>query len=229
MNVHILQHVPFEDFGSMAGWLVDRHARVTRTRFYADPALPPVEDLDLVIAIGGPMSVNDEDRHPWLPAEKRFLAAAVEQGTAVIGICLGAQLIANALGGRVYPNTHKEIGWFPIQGLPAEPGRFSFPAAAEVFHWHGETFDLPPDAKLLASSPACRNQAFQLGAKVIGLQFHLETTQESLDAIIANCRDELVPAPYIQSEAAMRAAAATHIPRVNRLMTEVLDYICSPA
>jgi len=229
MKVHILQHVPFEDIGSMAGWLSGRQASLTRTRFFADPTLPPVDGLDLVIAMGGPMSVNDEDRYPWLAAEKRFLRAAIDQGVAVIGICLGAQLIASAREARIYPNPHKEIGWLPIQGREADPGCFPFPAATEVFHWHGETFDLPAEAALLASSAACRNQAFQIGRNVIGLQFHLETTAESLDAIIVNSRGELVSGPYIQSEAAMRAAGPDHFPRVNRLMAEVLDYLCRPA
>lgn len=213
----------------MAGWLTGRRARLTRTRFFADPALPPPDDLDLIIAMGGPMSVNDEDRYPWLAAEKRFLAAAIERQVAVVGICLGAQLIAGAMGARIYPNAHKEIGWFPVQGAAASPGRFPFPAGCEVLHWHGETFDLPPGAKLLASSAACRNQAFQLGRNVIGLQFHLETTPESLDAIIVNSRDELLPGPYVQGEAAMRAAAEEHFSRVNGLMTEILDYLCPPA
>ncbi len=226
MNVHILQHVPFEDIGSMADWLAGRRARLTRTRFFTDPILPPTEGLDLVIAMGGPMSVNDEDRFPWLADEKRFLAEAIERKVAVVGICLGAQLIANALGARVYPGSDKEIGWFPVRGEATGPDRFPFPSGCEVFHWHGETFDLPPDAKLLASSAACRNQAFQLGRNVIGLQFHLETTPESLDAIIVNSRDELVPGPYVQGEAAMRHAAVEHFPRVNRLMAEILDYIC---
>jgi GMP synthase-like glutamine amidotransferase len=228
MKVHILQHVPFEDIGSMAGWLTGRRASLSRTRFFADPTLPAVDDLDLVIAMGGPMSVNDEDRYPWLAGEKRFLAAAIDQGVAVVGICLGAQLIASTRGARIYPNPHKEIGWLPIQGRDAGPGCFSFSEAAEVFHWHGETFDLPAAATLLASSSACRNQAFQIGSNVIGLQFHLETTPESLDAIIVHSRDELVPGPYIQSEAAMRAAGPGHFPRVNRLMAAVLDHICPP-
>ena len=226
MNVHILQHVPFEDIGSMADWLARRGARQTRTRFFAEPTLPSVQGLDLVIAMGGPMSVNDEARYPWLAAEKSFLAAAMEQGVAVIGICLGAQLIASALGQRVYANAQKEIGWFPIQGGEAGAGTFAFPDGCTVFHWHGETFELPPGAQHLASSAACSHQAFQLGRKVVGLQFHLETTAASLDSIIVHSRDELQPGPFIQNEAAMRAAGPEHFARINRLMGEVLDYVC---
>ncbi|AMV72434.1 type 1 glutamine amidotransferase [Desulfuromonas carbonis] len=226
MRVHILQHVPFEGIGSIAEWLAERGARVTTTRFFVDPALPSAHDLDLVIAMGGPMSVNDAADYPWLAAEKVFLRAAIEGGVAVLGVCLGAQLIASALGAAVYPNTHKEIGWYPVRGCPGPADLFTFPASCKVLHWHGETFDLPQGAHLLASSEACHNQAFQLGDRVIGLQFHLESTPESLDALLENGREELVGAPFIQTEEAIRGAAPQWLPAANRLMIEVLDYLC---
>ena len=226
MNVHILQHVPFEGPGSIAGWLTARRAHVGWTRFFEDPTLPAPESLDLVVVMGGPMSVGDLADYPWLAAEKAFLQTAIAGDCAVVGICLGAQLIAAACGARVYPNAEKEIGWFPVEGLSVQPGDFAFPPASKVFHWHGDTFDLPPKARLLASSAACSNQAFQLGRKVIGLQFHLETTPESLDAIIANGRHELVPGPFIQKEEEMRALASDRYATINRLMAAVLDHVC---
>ena len=226
MQVHILQHVPFEGIGSIAKWLAERRASVTTTRFFADPALPSSHDFDLVFVMGGPMSVNDCADYPWLAAEKAFLRAAIEGGTAVLGVCLGAQLIASSLGAAVYPNPHKEIGWYPVRGCPGSADGFPFPASCEVLHWHGETFDLPPGARLLASSDACRNQAFQVGPRVIGLQFHLETTPDSLDAMVSNCRDELVSGPYIQSEEAIRGAAPQWLPAANRLLNDLLAYLC---
>jgi len=226
MKVHILQHVPFEGIGSMAEWLAEREARVTTTRFFVDPALPASDDFGLVIVMGGPMSVNDNADYPWLAAEKAFLRAAIEGGAAVLGVCLGAQLIASALGAAVSPSRHKEIGWYPVRGLPGGSGSFIFPPSCEVLHWHGETFDLPPGAHLLASSDACRNQAFQLGPRVIGLQFHLETTPASLDALVSHCREELVSGPFIQSEEAIRGAAPQWLPGANRLLTEILAYLC---
>lgn len=143
----------------------------------------------------------------------------------MLGICLGSQLIASALGSRIYPAAEKEIGWFPVFAKPAVPGTFTFPASAEVFHWHGETFDLPVDAIHLASSAACRNQAFQIGSRVIGLQFHLETTPESADAIIKNCANELLPQRYIQSEAVLRGVPTANYVGVNALMTTILKYL----
>lgn len=224
MNVHVLQHVPFEGLGSIETWLSGRHANLGYTRFYELTRLPELDGLDLVIALGGPMSVNDEEQFPWLQAEKQFLRAAIECGTAVVGICLGAQLIASALGARVYPNPVKEIGWLEIVATPAVGELFRFPEQATVFHWHGETFDLPAGATRLAQSATCVNQAFQIGRNVLGLQFHLETTPASVTAMLADDCDELVPGPAIQSEAEIRAAGPLYYSRINQLMEQVLNY-----
>ncbi|MGH7964063.1 MAG: type 1 glutamine amidotransferase [Candidatus Binatia bacterium] len=225
MHVHVLQHVPFEGLGSIEVWLMQRGARVTYTRFFDSAPLPALADIDLIIALGGPMSVNDEKQLPWLREEKRFIVEAVASNRAVLGICLGSQLIASALGSRVYRSAEKEIGWFPVFAASAVPGPFAFPASTEVFHWHGETFDLPAGAVRLVSSAACRNQAFQIGARVIGLQFHLETTPESARAIISNCGNELVARRYIQTESELRDAPQVHYAGINALMTKVLEYL----
>jgi len=140
-------------------------------------------------------------------------------------VCLGAQIIASALGARVFANAHKEIGWFPIQAVSGNSEAFRFPEQVAVFHWHGETFELPPGALHLARSAGCDNQAFQIGHNVIGLQFHLETTPETADLIIRNCRDELADGDYIQTERALRAAPDDAYRGINRLMDEVLSYI----
>jgi len=229
MRAHILQHVSFEGAGSAAEWLHARQAVVSVTRFHEPaPSLPRVDELDLVIALGGPMSVNDERVHPWLRAEKRFIREAMLRGTPVLGICLGAQLMASSLGSAVYANREKEIGWFPIRAEPAEATAFVFPPELTAFHWHGETFDLPPGAVRLATSAACRNQAFQLGARAIGLQFHLETTPESMALLLENCRHELTAGKYIQSERDMRAQDEQAHHEINRLMGNILNYLTRP-
>ena len=225
VKVHVLQHVPFEGVGSIHSWLTQRRASVSYTRFYEKSALPEIADVDLVIAMGGPMSVNDEVSLPWLKDEKRFILQAVQAGRPVVGICLGAQLIAGALGARVYPAPCKEIGWFPIESTSDAAGLFRFPKTVPVFHWHGETFDLPPGSTKLARSAGCENQAFQVGSNVIGLQFHLETTPESASAIMSHCRNELIEDVYVQPEAAMRGMSAAAYERINRLMGEVLSYV----
>ncbi len=225
MKVHVLQHAPFEGLGSIATWLEERKAEVSFTRFFERTQFPDPGQLDLVIAMGGPMSVNDETDLPWLRPEKEFVREIVAKKVPVLGICLGAQLIANALGARVYPNRLKEIGWFPIEQVPGPAEVFRFPEKSLVFHWHGETFDLPPGAVRLARSEACENQAFQIGRHVIGLQFHLETTPESADAMFRHCSDELVPAPFIQTEAEMRRVPESAYGEINRLMGSVLAYL----
>jgi GMP synthase-like glutamine amidotransferase len=225
MNVHVLQHVPFEGLGSIEAWLAEREAVTSATRFFDSPRLPELAELDLIIALGGPMSVNDEVELAWLKDEKRFVSDAVRAGKAVLGICLGAQLIASALGARVYPGPHKEIGWFDIESTSDSSQLFQFPRTATVFHWHGETFDLPSGASRLARSVGCENQAFQIGSRVIGLQFHLETTPESVESLIFHCRNELVEDRFIQSEEALHSVPKSRYTGVNALMAEVLTYV----
>jgi GMP synthase-like glutamine amidotransferase len=225
MKIHILQHVPFEDNGSIRAWLESRHADVTYTRFFESGALPKIDDLNLLIILGGPMSANDEAILQWLGPEKAFIREAVQREIPTIGICLGAQLIASALGARVYRNAQKEIGWFSVDATPSPSGSFCFPERFLAFHWHGETFNLPPGAVLLASSEGCDNQAFQIGRHIIGLQFHLETTPESLRELVTNCRDELVPGTYIQTEEEMRRVPKSTYENINNLMNGLLTYV----
>jgi GMP synthase-like glutamine amidotransferase len=259
MRVHWLQHVPFEGLGSIEPWLLERGHQLSVTRFQhwgrasgrmgaAEPVggegLPDPGALDCLIAMGGPMSVNDEHLHPWLAAEKRFIARVIERGIPVLGICLGAQLIASALGARVLRNPEPEIGWFPVQAIPAAtagsisttnsttnavPAGFAFPPSLPVFHWHGETFELPPGAVPLARSAACANQAFSLGDTVVGLQFHLETTPEAARVLVEHCGEELVAAPFVQSAAEILAAPAERYAAAQAVLHQLLTALLSPA
>ena len=242
MRAHYLQHVPFEGLGSMELWFRGLGSmeepwlracggyQISSTRFFESTSLPRPEDVDLLVVMGGPMSVNDENELPWLIAEKQFIRRAIDAKKAVLGVCLGAQLIANVMGASVYPNREKEIGWFPIQAVPAAGGSsFRFPPSAEVFHWHGETFDLPPGAIHLARSEGCENQAFQIGQSVIGLQFHLETTPETARELVRHCRGELLPARYVQSEAHILAVTPEKYHVINGLMIKVLSYLLFPS
>ncbi len=223
MKVHVFQHAPFEDLGSIRCWLDQRGAEISYTRWFAGDPVPALDEFDMLIAMGGPMSVNDERDLPWLKDEKAAVREAIARDIAVLGVCLGAQLIASALGARVYRNAVKEIGWFPIQAVSGS--LFQFPSECTVFHWHGETFDLPLGATLLARSEACKHQAFQLKRNVIGLQFLLEMTPDRTLAMVENCRHELVPDGYVQSEAELRAAPASHYATANKLMNEVMAYL----
>lgn len=226
MRAHYLQHVPFEGLGSIEPWLAAAGYTITSTQFFESVELPELGEIDLLVVMGGPMSVNDEDEFPWLVQEKKFIREAINGGKPVLGICLGAQLIANAMGARVYRNSVKEIGWFPVQGVETNsPASFSFPPSTVVFHWHGETFDLPEGATLLARSEGCENQAFQIGTSAIGLQFHLETTPESAQAIVSECRVELIPSRYVQTEQEILSATPDRYSTINQIMAGILSYL----
>lgn len=199
MKIHWLQHVPFEGLGCIEPWLAVNGHTVTCTRFRAGDALPPAETVDGLIVMGGPMGVYDEALYSWMAAEKAFIKKIIAQNKPVLGICLGAQLIAEVLGAKVWKNDQREIGFFPVTG----DGKL-FPPEFTPFHWHGDTFGIPAGAKHLASSAATENQAFIYKDNVLALQFHLETTEESLMSLYENGRDEITAGPFMQTLDEMR-------------------------
>ena len=209
----------------MADWVALRGHRLTGTRFYTNDELPSLSELDWLIIMGGPMGIFDYQNYPWLSQEQRFIRKAIDSGKTIIGICLGAQLIANVLGAKIYRNRYKEIGWYPIEMTPESFSRRpfnTFPTKFEVFHWHGDTFEIPSNATRLAKSAACDNQAYIYDNRVIGLQFHLETTEEGIRNIVANCSHELVDAPFIQSAECM-LSRKTNFRITNKKMAAILN------
>jgi len=226
MQLYAIQHVPFEELGSIQSW-ADRTGHDIRIiRPFLGEALPTPKDVTHLIVMGGPMGVHDHDAFPWLAAEKTLIREVIDAGRSVLGICLGAQLMAAALGARVVPNPTPEIGWFPIRkstdAHPCETADF-LPASLEVFHWHGDTFEIPDGAIRLAHSDACRNQGFMRDGRVIGLQFHLETTPDSLEALIGHCAADLVESPFIQTPKAMRSVRDRFAPNqqvMDRLLAQ---------
>ena len=225
MRVHYFQHAPFEGLASIAEWLSDFGHTVSSTQWWMDGTAPARDSFDWLIVMGGPMGVNDEAEYPWLVEEKRCIDRAIRDGRRVLGVCLGAQLVAAALGARVYPNDKKEIGWHPVrrtaEALVSPFGRI-MPEEAMVFHWHGDTFDLPAGAVHVAESKACRNQAFAYGDKVLALQFHLETTPAFAHALVRHCASELVAAPYIQTATEILTDEG-RFAAINGLMRRFLD------
>jgi GMP synthase-like glutamine amidotransferase len=182
MRVVAFRHVPFEGAGRLAPVLAARGIALEFADLYQPGALlPDISQAAGVVSLGGPFSVNDP--LPWLIEERRLIAQAAARNQPVLGVCLGSQLIAKALGARVYRNPVKEIGWFDIGFTAAaldDPLFSGLSGPETVFQWHGETFDLPPGGVLLASSEACAHQAYRVGSAVYGLQFHLEVTPEMI-------------------------------------------------
>jgi GMP synthase-like glutamine amidotransferase len=226
MHIQCLQHVPFEGPCGIGGWAAARGHRLAVTPLYAGVVPPRPADFDWLVVMGGPMGVGDEAQYPWLAAEKVLIREAIAAGKTVVGVCLGAQLIAEVLGGRVYRNREREIGWMPIQ--LTEAGRASplfgfLPPVLPVFHWHGDTFDLPPGAVHLARSDACEHQAFLVGGRALGLQFHLESTAASVAGLCAECADELRPGPYVQTARQMLAVGPADYARLQDALFGILD------
>jgi len=189
-KIHAFFHVPFEGLGSISEWISRNNHSLTSTNWWESSYQN--ELFDVLIIMGGPMGVYDESELSWLKEEKGLIATAIQDGKKVLGICLGSQLIAEVCGSNVYPNHQKEIGWFPISGTSEFDG-------LTVFHWHGDTFDLPNGAELVASSPACKHQAFWIGDTILGLQFHLEVREEDVKRMIEHEGHELVVSDFVQS------------------------------
>lgn len=213
MRLHFIQHVHFETPGYLLEWAIAQQHTTSFTKIYEAVIFPSSEDFDVLIIMGGPMGVYEEEKYAWIKEEKAFIKTTIAAGKKVLGICLGAQLIAAASGAKVYPNKEKEIGWWPVQKVAAEmmhPLTSSLPSEFITFHWHGDTFDLPPGAVHLFSTPVCTNQGFLLNEKVAGLQFHFEATPALVEQMVANCGDELVNAAYIQSGTQMQALSAQY-------------------
>ena len=225
MKIHYIQHVPFESPASILTWAGETGHDVSGIQVFRGERPPDPESFELLIVMGGPMSVLDEHIHPWLADEKRFIESVIRAGGKVLGICLGAQLCAEVLGAEIYKNEEPEIGWFPVS--LTDEGRMSeifsgLPGEFMAFHWHGETYTLPQNSSLMAASECCRNQAFEFEGRVIGLQFHLESILDSVRLLIEHASDDLVPGPYVQTASGILACQA-FLPDCGRNMTLLLD------
>ena len=226
MRIHSLQHVAFEDIGSMQQDIQQQGHQLTTTHWYRGDQAPALDTFDLLIVMGGPMGVYDEDQYPWLAAEKLFLLSCIQAGKKIMGICLGAQLIACVLDAKVTRNAQREIGWFPLTIAPAaakHPIAKILAQCPEVFHWHGDTFALPKTATLLAGSAACAHQAYAIGENILGFQFHLETTPESAQALITHCGNELDGSDYVQDAKTITLAQQKFV-AINQTMSQVWNY-----
>lgn len=233
LRIHYFQHLVHEDLGSIENWVTARGHVTTCTKFFeSDPVIPPLDDIDWLIVMGGAMGVYEEDKYPWLRDEWAYIAQAIAAGKTVLGICLGSQLIARALGAKVYPGPAKEIGWLPVNKTDA--GKTSplfevMPDPFTVFQWHGDTFDLPLGASWLADSTAVAHQAFSVGDRVLALQFHLEATERGVTDFLKEDGDNgeiAAGGTWVQSKEVIRSGMHnTDI--TNRVMTALLDRLAA--
>lgn len=228
MRIVCLEHASYEGPATIAEWAEERGHHFEIVRLYAEPFVHPGTP-DMLVVMGGPMNVYDEAEHPYLAEEKRFIAQCADDGSAVLGVCLGAQLLSVALGGEVTRNPEPEIGWFPIE-LTAEgaqsPVLGVLPRRFVALQWHGDTFSVPPGAVHAARSVACENQAFEVdGGRILAMQFHLEPTPLSLEGLIAHHSDDLESPGAWVSSAAQMLADESRFATVRTLQFALLDAI----
>lgn len=228
MRIHCLQHVPFEGPAGILDWAHKKNHSLTCTHLYNYEAIPKLNEFDWLIIMGGPMNIYEEEKYPWLKLEKEFIKQVIEGRKVVLGICLGAQLITDVLGGKVTKNPEGEIGWLPVtfhEQAHRSPLFKNFPQSGYVFQWHNDTFStLGPGATCIASSEACRAQAFIYKERVIGFQFHLESSENSIAALLYYCADELTDGKYVQNEQEIQAGMH-FLPTANLLMDDFLNQL----
>ena len=225
MNIHYLQHIEAETPGAILDWAGSKHHPVKGTKLYKQFRFPSLSDFDWLFVMGGPMGVYEDKRYPWLRDEKIFIEKAIKAGKIVIGICLGSQVIAEVLGSKVYQGLIKEIGWYPVnltEKAQNSPLFNKFEHSEIVFHWHGDTYDLPKDVTHLAGNQVYESQAYSYNNQVFGFQFHIEFTPKIIKSLIKIQPHELTRGPYVQSEKDI-LSKLNNTERNNHLMISFLD------
>ena len=226
MHAVCLKHVPFEGLGALSTALSARGVSLDQYLVQQDGL--PKDAGDLLIVMGGPMSVNDPD--PWIAEETAFIRSALLAGTAVIGICLGSQFMAKALGATVRSGKALEIGMTPIRLTKDGQRDPLFGSCSEtfnVFEWHGEVFDLPKDCVALAGSDVAPLQAFRYGARAYGLLFHLEMEEAGIDSLCRECAPDLTKACRTAQQ--VKDAALPHLPQLHRMADRLIGHLLDSA
>jgi GMP synthase-like glutamine amidotransferase len=223
VKISVLQHAAFEGPGEIAAWAEKHGHAVSVCHLYRGDALPAPDSFDLLVVMGGEMNIYQYRDWPWLKAESAFIKSTLKRGARVIGICLGAQLTADALGSRVAQNSHVELGWFPVTWTKEARALYpKLPAESSVLHWHGDTFSLPPNATRLAVSQGCPEQGYCIPGKCFGLQFHMEV-DPGLVASFVESQGEWHEGPYVQAGKTILRDASLYCNQNRQLLHGMLD------
>lgn len=223
MRIHFIQHMPFEHPASIADWAAERNYTTTYTKVFEQAIFPSLDAFDMLVIMGGVMGVYEEDKFSWMADEKKFISQSIASGKKVLGICLGAQFIAEALGSKVFPHRIKEIGWLPVEKVTPHVLTHHLPATFTTFHWHGDTFTLPQNTVHLFRTKGCAQQGFVYDNRVAGLQFHMEVKEDLLNDMTEHERSELIKADYVQTEEELRLLTPAHINEQKKFMYAFLN------
>lgn len=223
MHIHFIQHMPFEYPASIADWAAENNHTTAYTKVFEEAVFPSTDTFDMLVIMGGIMGVYEEDDHAWMPAEKAFIKKAIDDKKKVFGVCLGAQLIAEALGAKIARHTIKEIGWLPVEKVTPHPLTAKLPPTFTTFHWHGDTFTLPKNAIHLFKTTGCAQQGFVYNDHVVGLQFHMEVKEDLLNGMTEHERAELIKADYVQTEEEVKLLMQQYISSQKKMMYDILD------
>jgi GMP synthase (glutamine-hydrolysing) len=223
MHIHFIQHVPFEYPSSIIDWVITNNHIYSFTKIYESATYPSVDSFDALIIMGGPMGVYEEDLHDWIVPQTAFIKTAIDANKKVLGVCLGSQFIAKALGSKVYPHTLKEIGWWPVEKVNDQAFIKTLPSTFTTFHWHGDTFDLPTGATHLFKSEGCLQQGFIYNDHVIALQFHMEVKEDLLNDMTDHEKGQLAADTYVQTEQQIHAQLELQVPLQQQFMFSLLQ------
>jgi GMP synthase (glutamine-hydrolysing) len=227
MRLHLLHHNPVDSSrNNISRWAQNNGYAIAHTYLCNNEGLPAIEDFDWLIVMGGSQHAWEENVHPWLPVEKKFIVQALEDNKIILGICFGAQLLAEALGAEVFVNPHSEIGWYEVTLTPEGQQSYFFqnvPEQFTTFHWHADHFALPPGCTRLAYSEATENQAYtSQELPIAGIQFHPEYPLDSVKYFVREFGDELQKGSYVTSKEKM-LSQTDQIPETYALMAAILD------
>jgi len=225
MRIHTIIHAPFEKPGVIESWAINKGYHLSSTHTYKGEKLPDAATMDFLIIMGGPQSPTELDKYPYLRDEISLAKQAIDQNKALLGVCLGAQIIGESLGAKTERSPNKEIGVYPVhltKDGESDPIFKMFPKSFDVMHWHNDMPGLSKGAVLLAYSEGCPRQVVKYSDRAYGLQCHMEMTDELIKGMVEHCAEDLRPGKYVQEKEKLLTNSMAEI---NQKMISILDYL----